>query len=129
MAAALLGLTDLLLDLWGRGTHISEWLVPQGHGEHSHIVPWGGSTDRFSLPTSCSGKGTVAQATVGNGRALLDFAPHRVPPRSQLTCQQMWNSPGKPQFLNMMSSSATSAPQVGGCVREKMSCDGRMGMA
>lgn len=129
VAAALLCPAELLPDLWGGGTHVSEWLVPQGHREHSQIVPWGGSRDRFSLPTSCSGQGTVPQDTANTGRAPLPFAPHPVPPRSQLTSQQMWDSLGKPQFLNMMSSSATCAPQVGGCVREKMSCYGRMGMA
>lgn len=40
-AAALLGPADLLPDLWGEGTHVSKWLVPQGHGDHPHIIRWG----------------------------------------------------------------------------------------
>lgn len=36
--------------------------------------------------------------------------------------QQPQHSPGKPQFLKTMSSSASTAPHVGGCVRAKVSC-------
>lgn len=131
VAAALLGPAGLLPDLWGGGTHVSKWLVPRGHGEHCHIIPWVAQGTGFFCPPHALARAWCPKTmgALSNGRAPLGFAPHPVPPRSQLTSQQMWDSPGKPQFLNMMSSSATSAPQVGGCVREKMSCDGRMRMA
>lgn len=83
------------------------------------------------LPTTCPGRCTLD--TAGSRRAPPGAMPKPISLGilARVSSQQTWDSPCKPQFLKMMSSSASSAPNAGGCVREKMSCqqDARDGMS
>jgi len=121
-AAALLCPAALLPSRWAVGHSVSTTLC-QAPCSVSRAAPHTQEMD--SLCPLCDLARTVDPRPPRAVGELAQNTKAKHLPGVPAPSQQPQHSPSKPQFLKTMSSSASTAPHAGGCVRAKVSCSER----